>query len=91
MAKEEPIVTSGKVTAALAGTKFRVMLFNGNEILCDAAGRLRKNFIKIIPGDDVTVELSQYDLSKGRITYRGRPKPPEEILPNNKKRPPKKR
>ncbi len=86
MAKEEPIVVQGKVTEALANTQFRVRLFNDNEIICVAAGRLRKNFIKIIPGDEVTVELSQYDLSKGRIVYRGRKPPPDMPPPPPPKR-----
>ena len=60
----------GKVTEALANAAFRVELDNGHTIIAHTAGRLRKNFIRIIPGDKVTVEVSAYDLSKGRITYR---------------------
>ena len=71
MAKEEGILAQGRVTQALANTQFRVRLDNGHEILAHIAGKIRKNFIRILPGDIVTVELSPYDLSRGRITYRG--------------------
>lgn len=60
----------GKVTEALANAQFRVELENGHTIIAHAAGKLRKNFIRIIPGDTVKCEISAYDLSKGRITYR---------------------
>ena len=71
MAKEESIEVQGKVTQALANTQFRVRLETGQEIIAHIAGRIRKNFIRILPGDTVTVSLSPYDLTKGRITYRG--------------------
>jgi translation initiation factor IF-1 len=71
MAKEEPILVQGKVTQALANTQFRVRLDNGHEVIAHIAGRMRKNFIRILPGDIVTVAVSPYDLTKGRITYRG--------------------
>jgi translation initiation factor IF-1 len=71
MAKEESIQVQGKVTAALANTQFRVRLENGHEIVAHIAGKIRKNFIRILPGDIVTVAISPYDLNKGRITYRG--------------------
>jgi translation initiation factor IF-1 len=71
MAKEEAIQAEGKVVAALANTQFRVKLTNGHEIVAHIAGKIRKNFIRILPGDIVTVALSPYDLNKGRITYRG--------------------
>jgi translation initiation factor IF-1 len=71
MAKEEAILVQGKVIAALANTQFRVKLDNGMEIIAHIAGKIRKNFIRILPGDVVTVSISPYDLSKGRITYRG--------------------
>jgi translation initiation factor IF-1 len=71
MAKEESILVQGKVTQALANTQFRVKLENGHEILAHIAGKIRKNFIRILPGDTVTVALSPYDLGRGRITYRG--------------------
>jgi translation initiation factor IF-1 len=71
MAKEEPILVQGKVTQALANTQFRVKLDSGHEVIAHIAGKMRKNFIRILPGDIVTVAISQYDLTKGRITYRG--------------------
>jgi translation initiation factor IF-1 len=71
MAKEESIQVQGKVVSALANTQFKVRLDNGHEIIAHIAGKIRKNFIRILPGDVVTVSLSPYDLSKGRITYRG--------------------
>jgi translation initiation factor IF-1 len=72
VAKEEAIQVEGKVKEALANTQFRVELANGMQVIAHVAGRMRKNFIRIIPGDTVTVEVSPYDLSKGRIVYRGR-------------------
>ena len=80
MAKEEAIQVQGKVVSALANTQFKVRLENGHEIIAHIAGKIRKNFIRILPGDTVTVSISPYDLTKGRITYRGplRQKPPEE-------------
>jgi translation initiation factor IF-1 len=70
--KEEAFVVSGTVTQALANTRFRVQLETGSEVLAHVAGKMRKNFIRIVPGDKVNVELSPYDLSKGRIIYRER-------------------
>ncbi|MFT3882108.1 MAG: translation initiation factor IF-1 [Gemmatales bacterium] len=70
MAKEEGIEVNGKVREALANTQFRVELENGQVVTAHVSGRMRKNFIRIIPGDAVTVELSPYDLGKGRIAYR---------------------
>lgn len=72
MAKEEAIEVEGTVTEALANTQFRVKLDNGHEVLAHVAGKMRKHFIRIVPGDRVTVEVSPYDLSRGRITYRER-------------------
>jgi translation initiation factor IF-1 len=79
MAKEEAILVQGKVTQALANTQFRVRLDNGHELIATIAGKIRKNFIRILPGDTVTVAISPYDLNKGRITFRGplRQRPPE--------------
>ena len=71
MAKEESMLYQGKVVAALANTQFRVRLDNGHEIVAHIAGKIRKNFIRILPGDVVTVAISPYDVNKGRITYRG--------------------
>ena len=61
-----------KVTQALPNTEFRVQLENGHMLLAHMAGKMRKNFIRIVPGDHVTVEVSPYDLGKGRIVYRER-------------------
>ena len=72
MAKEEGIPMEGVVTKALANTQFVVKLDVGHEVMAHVAGRMRKNFIRIIPGDRVKVEISPYDLSRGRIVYRGR-------------------
>jgi translation initiation factor IF-1 len=71
MAKEESMLYQGKVVAALANTQFKVRLDNGHEIIAHIAGKIRKNFIRILPGDIVTVAISPYDVNKGRITYRG--------------------
>lgn len=70
MAKEEPIVVEGVVIETLPNAMFRVELKNGHRVLGHISGKMRKHFIKILPGDKVTVELSQYDLTRGRITYR---------------------
>lgn len=72
MTKEEPLEVEGTVTQALANTRFRVKLDSGEEVMAHVAGRMRKYFIRIVPGDRVKVELSPYDLTKGRITYRER-------------------
>lgn len=72
MPKEEAIRVEGKVTQALPNTEFRVQLQNGHTLLAHMAGKMRKNYIRIVPGDHVTVEVSPYDLAKGRIVYRER-------------------
>jgi translation initiation factor IF-1 len=72
MSKEESLRVEGKVTQALPNTEFRVLLENGHILLAHVAGKMRKNFIRIVPGDKVTLELSPYDLTKGRIVYRER-------------------
>jgi translation initiation factor IF-1 len=72
MAKEEAIEVEGVVTEALANTQFRVELDNGHEVLAHVAGKMRKHFIRIVPGDRVVVEVSPYDLNRGRIVYRER-------------------
>ena len=71
MAKEEAFLQQCKVTTALPNTQFLVKLDNGHEVKAHIAGKIRKNFIRILLGDIVTVEISPYDLAKGRITYRG--------------------
>jgi translation initiation factor IF-1 len=70
--KEEALEVEGTVTQALANTRFKVQLDTGAEVLAHVAGRMRKNFIRIVPGDKVRVELSPYDLTKGRIVFRER-------------------
>lgn len=70
MAKEEAIAIDGTVREALPNARFRVELENGHIVLAHISGKMRQHFIKILPGDAVTVELSPYDLTKGRITYR---------------------
>ncbi len=70
MSKQTPIKQTGVVTDALPNAQFRVELDNGHEILGFLSGKMRKFFIKILPGDRVDVEMSPYDLSKGRIVYR---------------------
>lgn len=72
MAKEEAIEAQGVVKEALANTQFRVELDNGHMIMAHVAGKMRKHFIRIVPGDRVIVEISPYDLSRGRIVYRER-------------------
>jgi translation initiation factor IF-1 len=70
--KETALEVEGVVTQALANTRFRVKLDGDHQIIAHVAGKMRKNFIRIVPGDKVRVELSPYDLTKGRITYRER-------------------
>lgn len=70
MAKEESIKIDGTILETLPNATFRVELENGHNILAHISGKMRMHFIKILPGDKVTVELSPYDLSRGRITYR---------------------
>lgn len=72
MAKEEPIRVEGKVLETLPNAMFRVELENKHQILAHISGKMRMHFIKILPGDTVTVELSPYDLTRGRITYRAK-------------------
>ena len=70
MAKEDVIEIVGTVVEALPNTNFKVKLENGHEVLAHISGKLRMNYIKILPGDKVKLELSPYDLSRGRITWR---------------------
>ncbi|MDR1612331.1 MAG: translation initiation factor IF-1 [Planctomycetota bacterium] len=71
MAKEESISVQATVREALPNAQFRVALDSGHIVLAHISGKMRQNFIRILPGDKVTVELSPYDLKRGRITYRG--------------------
>jgi translation initiation factor IF-1 len=70
MPKEDAIEVTGKVLETLPNAMFRVELENGHKVLAHISGKMRMHFIKILPGDKVTVELSPYDLSRGRIVYR---------------------
>ena len=70
MAKEEAIEVDGRVVEPLPNAMFRVELENGHRVLAHISGKMRMHFIKILPGDKVTVELSPYDLTRGRIVYR---------------------
>ncbi len=70
MAKEDIIEVQGSVLETLPNAMFRVQLDNGHKILAHISGKMRMHFIRILPGDKVTVEMSPYDLTRGRITYR---------------------
>ena len=70
MTKEAPIKVDGVILETLPNAMFQVELENGHKVLAHISGKMRMNFIKILPGDKVTVELSPYDLKRGRITYR---------------------
>ena len=70
--KEEKIEMEGEITEALPSTMFRVQLDNGHEVLAHVAGKMRRYRIRILPGDKVTVELTPYDLTKARITFRAK-------------------
>ena len=72
MAKEEPLEVVGTIIEFLPNATFRVELENGHKILAYISGKMRMHFIRILPGDKVTIEMSPYDLSKGRITYRNK-------------------
>jgi translation initiation factor IF-1 len=72
MAKEEPIRVEGTVLETLPNAMFKVELENKHKVLAHISGKMRMHFIKILPGDKVTVELSPYDLTRGRITYRSK-------------------
>ncbi len=73
MAKNKEVIElSGTIVETLPGTQFKVELENGHQIIAHVAGKMRKHYIRIVPGDSVTVELTPYDLTKGRITYRNR-------------------
>ena len=72
MPKEEAIEVEGTVLETLPNAMFRVELVNGHKVLAHISGKMRMHFIKILPGDKVTVELSPYDLSRGRIIYRAK-------------------
>ena len=72
MAKEDVLELEGTVVETLPNAMFKVELENGHQILAQISGKLRMNFIKILPGDKVTIEMSPYDLTRGRITWRSK-------------------
>ena len=74
--KEEKIEVEGTITEALPGTQFRVVLENGHEVLAYLSGKMRRYYIRILLGDKVKVEMSTYDITRGRITYRFPRRPP---------------
>lgn len=74
MSKEDVIEVEGTVVEAMPNTMFKVELENGHQVLAHISGKLRMNFIRILPGDKVTIELSPYDLTRGRIVWRGKAK-----------------
>ncbi len=74
MAKEEAIQVEGTILEPLPNAMFRVELENGHKVLAHISGKMRMHFIKILPGDIVTIELSPYDLTRGRIIFRGKGK-----------------
>ncbi len=75
MPKEDAIQMQGKVVETLPNTTFRVELDNGHVVMAHISGKMREHYIRILTGDDVTIELTPYDLTKGRIVYRGRRDP----------------
>ena len=72
MAKEETIQMQGEIDETLPNATFRVKLENGHLVLCHISGKMRMNYIRILPGDKVTVELTPYDLTRGRIVFRAK-------------------
>jgi translation initiation factor IF-1 len=85
MAKEELIEFDGVVTEVLPNAMFRIKLDNGHEIIGHTSGRMRKNRIRVLMGDKVTVEMTPYDLSKGRVIHRHKEGGPARIKPEDKK------
>lgn len=83
MAKEEQIEMAGTVIETLPNTMFRVQLENGHIIIAHISGKMRKNYIRILTGDKVIVEMTPYDLTKGRITYRNIDKKSPQTSENN--------
>ena len=80
MAPKDAIEVNGKVVELLPESMFRVELTNGHRVLANVSGKMRLNFIRILPGDSVTVEMSPYDLTKGRITFRHKTPPKIQIV-----------
>jgi translation initiation factor IF-1 len=86
MAKEELIEMRGRVAEVLPDSRYRVVLDNGHELVAYSGGKMRKNHIRIIAGDDVTLELSPYDLNKGRIMFRHLPDRARPAAPSTNRR-----
>jgi len=86
VAKEEPITVEAIVTESLPNARFRAKLDSGHEILAHVSGKMRMHYIRILPGDKITVEMSPYDLSKGRIICRGERRQPGTDNRNTSKR-----
>ncbi len=91
MSKDDVIVSVGVVESVLPGTMFHVKLPNGHIVLAHISGKMRKNFIRIVPGDKVTIELSPYDLTKARITFRESQEPPPSASPGTHPHPPRRK
>ena len=91
MAKEDAIQIDGTVVKVLPATMYTVRLENGHEVLAHVSGKMRKNFIKITQGDKVTIEMSPYDLEKGRIVFRYKSPTQEQSAPPVHSRPPHRR
>ncbi len=96
MVKEEPIRLEGKVAEVLPNTRFRCDIEGGHQVLSHVSGRMRRYRIRMLPGDIVTIEVSPYDLTKGRIVYRGPMRKSEDEGPGargkkKRRRPPKRR
>ena len=85
MAKEQALKFEGVVLEALSNAMFRVELESGHQVVCHLAGKMRQLYIKVLPGDKVQVEMSPYDLTKGRISYRHKIGFPQQQSTNNKK------
>ncbi len=79
MSKEEPITVEAVVTESLPNARFRAKLPSGHQILAHVSGKMRMHYIRILPGDKITVEMSPYDLTKGRIIYRGERKRRDKV------------
>lgn len=91
MSKEDAIQIDGTVVKVLPATMYTVRLENGHEVLAHVSGKMRKNFIKITQGDKVTIEMSPYDLEKGRIVFRYKSPTQDQAAPPIHSRPPRRR
>lgn len=91
MVKEEPVRVEGRVVEVLPSTRFRCEIEGGIQVLCHVSGRMRRHRIRMLPGDVVTIEMSPYDLSKGRIVYRGPLRRSEDLGEDDSRAAPEKR